>query len=207
MEIRANLQDFRQPQLPRRVSLQLHGRAEQNQQIGLAAHMIAQLRIDQVHVDLLLSHIALLRHLGQRPCQVDNRVAPVVLGEQQDSEVLAFFLEIIRVCGLRGGVGWGVRAEVGGAEREGGLAAGAEVSLERVPDAGVGLGQVVLKRSYVVVSTYALNVYTLESCCLPVLSYTLRNGMPAEAVQAAISHTSLTKPSKPAFPWCSSSSW
>jgi hypothetical protein len=114
--------------------------------------MIAQLRIDQVHVDLLLPHIALLRHLGQRPCQVDNRVAPVVLGEQQDSEVLAFFLRIIRVRILWGRIGWGVRAEVGSAERERGLATRAEVGLERVPDAGVGLRQVVLKCAYVVVS-------------------------------------------------------
>ena len=63
--------------------------------------MIAQLRINQIHVDLLLSHIALLRHFCQRPCQVDDCVAAVVLRQQQDSEVLALFLEMaVRVCGL-----------------------------------------------------------------------------------------------------------
>lgn len=56
--------------------------------------MVAQLRIDQIHIDLFLSHIALLRHLGQRPCQVYNRVAAVVLGEQQDGEVLALVFEV-----------------------------------------------------------------------------------------------------------------
>lgn len=59
-----NLQDLRQSQLPRWVALQLHCRAEQNQQIGLAANMIAQLRINQIHIDLLLPDITLLRHLG-----------------------------------------------------------------------------------------------------------------------------------------------
>jgi hypothetical protein len=63
--------------------------------------MVTELRVDQVHVDLLLPDIALLRHLCQGSCQVDDRVTAVVLGEEQNGEVLAFFLEIfVRVCGL-----------------------------------------------------------------------------------------------------------
>lgn len=85
---------------------------------------------------------------------------------------------------------------MGCAQGEGGLATGAEVGFEGVPDACVGLGQVVLKRTCCVVSIYAHIVCKY----LPVLSYTLRKGIPAAAVQAAISQTSLTSPSKPAFP-------
>lgn len=43
--------------------------------------MIAQLRINQVHVDLFLPDITLLRHFRQGPCQVNNGVATVMLGE------------------------------------------------------------------------------------------------------------------------------
>lgn len=48
---------------------------------------------------------------------------------------------------------------MGCAEGESGLAAGAKVGFERVPDAGVSLGQVVLKRTYTVVSMGSLQVY------------------------------------------------
>lgn len=64
--------------------------------------MVAELRVDQVHVDLLLPDIALLCHLCQGPCEVNDRVAAVVFREKEDSEMLAFFLEVIlRVRGLR----------------------------------------------------------------------------------------------------------
>lgn len=119
--------------------------------------MVAQLRVNQIHVDLLLSHIPLLRHFGQCSCQVDDCVAAVVFGEEENGEVLALFLGIaIGVCSLWRGVGRGVGAEVGCAEGEGGLAAWAKVGFEGVPDAGVGLGQVVLKR------TYTMSVHGLQ---------------------------------------------
>lgn len=114
--------------------------------------MVTQLRIDQIHVDLLLSHVAFLRHLGKRSCQVNNCVAAIVLREQQNSKVLTLVLEAIRVCVLQGSIGWRVGAEVRRAEREGGLAIGTEVGFEGVPDAGVSLRQVVLKRTYVRIS-------------------------------------------------------
>jgi hypothetical protein len=82
-------QNLRQPQLPRRIPPQLHRRREQDQQIRLARHVVAQLRVNQVHVDLLLAHVALLRHLGERARQVDDRVAAVVLREEENGEVLA----------------------------------------------------------------------------------------------------------------------
>jgi hypothetical protein len=97
----SNSQDLSEPQLPWRVPLQLHGWAEQDQEIRLTADMVAELRVDQVHVNLLLPDIALLRHLCQSPCQVNDRVAAVVFREKQNSEVLTFFLEIfLRVRGL-----------------------------------------------------------------------------------------------------------
>jgi hypothetical protein len=115
------------------------------------------LRINQIHVNLLLSHIALLRHLRQRPGQVHNGIAAVVLRQQQDSEVLAFLLGVaVRLGGLWGRVGRGVGAQVGCAQGKGGLAEGAKVGFEGAPDAGVGLRQVVLKRTYTVVRTKLL---------------------------------------------------
>ena len=42
---------------------------------------------------------------------------------------------------------------MGCAEGESGFATWAKVSFEGVPDAGMGLGQVILKRSYTIVST------------------------------------------------------
>lgn len=94
-------QDLSQPQLPWWVPLQLHGWAEQDQEIRLTADMVAELRVNQVHVDLLLPDIALLCHLCQGSCQVNDRVAAVVFGEKQNGEVLAFFLKIsVRVRGL-----------------------------------------------------------------------------------------------------------
>src|SRR5690349_24264579 len=53
----SNSQDLSQPQLPWRIPLQLHGWAEQDQEIRLTADMVAELRINQVHVDLLLSDV------------------------------------------------------------------------------------------------------------------------------------------------------
>ena len=73
--------------------------------------MIIKLGIDQVGINLLLAHIALLRHLGQRACQVDDGVAAVVFREQEDGEVLAVFLWVLMgAVWLRGGL----RGRVGG---------------------------------------------------------------------------------------------
>jgi hypothetical protein len=42
--------------------------------------MIAQLRINQIHGNLLLPHIAPLRHFRQRARKIDDRIAPIVFG-------------------------------------------------------------------------------------------------------------------------------
>lgn len=54
---------------------------------------------------------------------------------------------------MRWSVGWGVGTEMGCAEGEGRFAAWTEVGFEGVPDAGMGLRQVILKCSYTIVST------------------------------------------------------
>lgn len=145
-----NIQYFRQSQLPRGVAFELHGWAEENQQIRLARDMIVELRINQVHVNLLLSHIALLRHLGQCARQIDNGVAAVVFGQKEYSEMLALFFEAgaIRLSRLRGCIGRGVGAQVRCPDREGRFAAGAKVGLESAPDAGVCLREVVFEDAW-----------------------------------------------------------
>jgi hypothetical protein len=95
----SHLQDLRQPQLPRRIPLQLHRRTKQNQQIRLARNMIIDLRINQLHIDLVLLHIAFLRHFRKGLRQVDDGVAAVVLGKKQHGKVLA------RGVWVRGGRG------------------------------------------------------------------------------------------------------
>lgn len=73
--------------------------------------MVAQLRVDEIHVNLLLSDIALLCHLRQCSGEVNDRVATIMLGEKQDGEMLTFILGILaRGCSLWGSVGWGVGA-------------------------------------------------------------------------------------------------
>jgi hypothetical protein len=98
--------------------------------------MVAQLGIDQIHVDLFARDVASLRHFGEGAREVDDGVAAVVFGEEEDGEVWP----------LGGGRGiWGrVGGEVGGAEGEGWFARGAEVEFEGGFDGGVGLGEVVL---------------------------------------------------------------
>ena len=63
------------------------------------------MRINQVRVDLLLSYVSLLGHLGQCARQVDNGVAAVVFGEEEDGKMLAFFPFEVIVCTLRRRVG------------------------------------------------------------------------------------------------------
>ena len=80
-----------------------------------------------------------------------------MLRQQQDSEVLALLLKVaVRIGGLSGCVGRGVGAQVGCAQGEGGLAEGAKVGFEGVPDAGVVLRKVVLRRTCTVVRTKLL---------------------------------------------------
>jgi hypothetical protein len=97
--------------------------------------MIAQLGVYQIHVDLFSRNVSPLRHFRERARQIDNCVAAVVLGEQEDGEVRA----------LGGGrcVGGRVGREMGSAQGEGWFALLAEVGFESGFDVGVGLGEVV----------------------------------------------------------------
>ena len=72
-------QDLSQPQLPRRIPLQQDRRTKQDQQIRLTRDMIIDLRINQLHINLIFLHIALLRHLRKCLFQIDDGVAAVVL--------------------------------------------------------------------------------------------------------------------------------
>ena len=83
----------------------MHCRTEQNQKIRFTRNVVVQLCIDQVRIDLLLSNIALLGHLGQCARQVDDGVAAVVFGEEEDGKMLAFFPFEVIVCTLRRRVG------------------------------------------------------------------------------------------------------
>ena len=122
-----NLQHLGQPQLPRRIALELHSRAEQDQKIRFARNMVIQLGINQISVDLLLSYVALLCHLGQCARKVDDGVAAVMFREKKNGEMLTFLLFQFVVCALRRRVGRGVRGKVGCTEGEGGLSTRAEV--------------------------------------------------------------------------------
>lgn len=105
----------------------MHSRAEQDQKIRFARNMVIQLGINQISVDLLLSHVALLCHLGQCARQVDDGVAAVMFREKKNGEMLTFLLFQFVVCTLRGRIGRGVRGKVGCTEGEGGLSTRAEV--------------------------------------------------------------------------------
>jgi hypothetical protein len=85
--------------------------------------MIIDLRINQLHIDLVLLHIAFLRHFRKGLRQVDDSVAAVVLGKKQHGKVFARGV-LVGCCGGR------VGGEVGCAEGEGGFARGAEVEGE-----------------------------------------------------------------------------
>jgi hypothetical protein len=84
---------------------------------------------------MLTCSLATSRHFRERARQIDNCVAAVVLGEQEDGEVRA----------LGGGrcVGGRVGREMGSAQGEGWFALLAEVGFESGFDVGVGLGEVV----------------------------------------------------------------
>jgi hypothetical protein len=83
----------------------LHCGTEQNQKVRLIGNVVVQLRINQICVDLLLSYVALLCHLGQCACQVDNGVAAIMFGEKENGQMLAFFLFELVVGALRRRVG------------------------------------------------------------------------------------------------------
>jgi hypothetical protein len=87
--------------------------------------MIAQLRIDEIHIDLRALDVAALRHLGQRARQIYDGVAAVVLREQEHGEVRA--RRGGRVLGRGGCGGRRVGREVRGAQGEGGFSGSAEV--------------------------------------------------------------------------------
>jgi hypothetical protein len=97
--------------------------------------MVAQLRINQIHIDLFPLYVPSLCHLRQRARQIDNCVAPVVLGEEEHGEVLTL------LCGVVACVGGG---RGGCAEGESWFACGTKVGFEGCFDGGVGLGEVVL---------------------------------------------------------------
>lgn len=112
--------------------------------------MVAQLSIDQVHVDLLLVDISFLSHFGQRARQVHDSVSTVVFRKKQNSQMLTFFLKLvvaIWLCILWRGVWRRVGAEMGSTEGQGGFTSWAKVRFERAPDTRVCLGEVVLKDS------------------------------------------------------------
>lgn len=111
--------------------------------------MVAKLRVNQGHVDLLLVHVALLSHLCEGSCQVNNRISSVMLGEQEDCKMLTLLLDAVAIgfSGLRRSVGWRIGAEVGSPKREGRFASWPKVGFERIPDTGVCLRKVVLKHT------------------------------------------------------------
>lgn len=62
---------LRQPNLPRRVPLQPHARAEKDQQVRLAHHALRDLGIDEVARDIIRRDFVPLGHFRQRFREVD----------------------------------------------------------------------------------------------------------------------------------------
>lgn len=83
-----HVKDLRQPHLPRRIAVQTHMRAEQDQQVRLAHDALADLGVDQVERDVGGRQLGALRHFRQRLGEVDEGEAAVVGGEEEDREVV-----------------------------------------------------------------------------------------------------------------------
>lgn len=82
-----DLQDLGQPQLPGWVALQVDTISKQHEEVGFAHDALGELGIDQVHGDVLGGKLALLAHVSQRLCQVDEGATAVRGGQKQDGEV------------------------------------------------------------------------------------------------------------------------
>lgn len=82
-------EDLSQPHLPRRISFENSFLPEEKQQVRLAHHALADLRVDQVLADVRRREFGGLRHFGQRLCEVHEGLATVGGVEEQDGDVWA----------------------------------------------------------------------------------------------------------------------
>lgn len=81
--------DFGQADLPRRVARELDVGAEENQQVGFGHDALGELGVDEFLGDVAGRELALLGHVGEGACEIDNRFA-AVLGRNEAELEMAY---------------------------------------------------------------------------------------------------------------------
>lgn len=148
------MKNLRQPNLPRRIALQVDVRPKQQQQVRFAHDAFADLGVDERERDVGRRQLGALGHDDKGFGEVDKGGAAVFGGEKEDGE-MAWWGEGVSggllggrrvgTGGVGGGRGVDVAIEVGGhvrgADLEGGAAA-AEVGMHFLRDVAVGAFEV-----------------------------------------------------------------
>ena len=78
---------FRQPNLPRRITLQVDSGAEQDEQIWLGHERPCDFSADKVLGDVVDTDFALLGHFAESAGEVDEGFAAVVFGDKENFEI------------------------------------------------------------------------------------------------------------------------
>ena len=132
-----HVENFRQTNLPWRVTGQLNMRAEQDKEVRLAHYALAQLGVNQLHGDVRRLDFAALRHLCEGFGQVNDRVASVFGGYEEDRKLLRGVAVRQSVGGKSGFLG----RDVGSGSGEKGIV-GAEICLKPLAYGAMGFGDV-----------------------------------------------------------------